>query len=319
LSSEKEKIRVGVSSCLLGEQVRWNGEHKKDVFVYEVLGRYFEWAPSCPEMEIGMGVPREAVYLEGKANAAKLIGKETKTDWTAKMVKYSRQRSRELGRAGICGYIFKENSPTCGVQGVKLFSESGNPAGQGSGLFAHTFMERCPLVPVEEEGRLHDPKIRENFIVRVFSYHRLLRLFEKKYSRSALVQFHTNQKFLLLAHSRKHYDRLGRLVANDKKVPPAKLVGQYTELFMQTLSVKTTVKKNVDVLHHLLGFLKEILSKEEKQDILETIQDYHNQWVPLVVPLTLLRHHVRTHNIEYLMNQVYLNPHPKELMLRNHV
>ena len=186
-------------------------------------------------------------------------------------------------------------------------------------MFTKAFTDRFPLIPAEEEGRLNDPKIRENFIIRVFSYFRLQKLFSEKFSRGALVRFHTAQKFLLLAHSRKHYDALGKLVAEAKQLSPATLKNQYACLFMQALGFKSTAKKNTDVLMHMMGFLKNNLSSEEKKDILLTIEDYRNEMVPLIVPLTLIRHHVKTHNIEYLSGQVYLNPHPKELMLRNHV
>lgn len=314
-----EKIRVGVSSCLLGEKVRWNGDHKKHLYVYDMLSPYFDWVATCPEVEIGMGIPRETVYLEGSPEAPRMIGDRTKTDWTRRMRAYSEKRGRELSKLGISGYIFKKNSPSCGLMRVKVYSEARIPAGQGRGLFASEVVRQNPCIPVEEEGRLSDSGLRENFIVRVFGYHRLQSLFEARFSMAALVRFHTAEKFLLLAHSRKYYDELGRLVAGARGRPPAEVRRRYTELYMRALSFKATTKRNVDVLMHMLGFLKKKLSTEEKRDILEIIQDYHHELVPLVVPVTLLGHYVRKHQVAYLLDQVYLKPHPKELMLRNHV
>jgi len=314
-----EKIKVGVSSCLIGDKVRWNGEHKKDAFVYDLLSPHFEWVPTCPEVEVGMGVPRETVYLEGEADAPRMIGDKTKTDWTARMRAYAKKRARELSRLGLAGHIFKKNSPSCGLMRVKVYSEKRTFSGQGRGLFADEVARANPWIPVEEEGRLADPGLRENFIVRVFACHRVQRLFAGRFSLAALVRFHTAEKFLLLAHSRKVYDELGRLVAGAKGLSHAEIRDRYWELYMRALSFKTTEKKNVDVLMHMLGFLKKRLSPEEKRDILESIGDYHRKLVPLIVPVTLLGHYVRKHRVQYLLDQVYLNPHPKELMLRNHV
>lgn len=314
-----EKIKVGVSSCLLGEKVRWNGDHKKHVYVYDMLSPYFDWVTTCPEVEIGMGILRETVYLEGSVEATRMIGEKTKTDWTRRMRAYSEKRGRELSKLGISGYIFKKNLPSCGLMRVKVYLAKRMLAGQGRGLFAGEVVRQNPWITLEEEGRLSDAGLRENFIVRVFGYHRLQSLFKAKFSMAALVRFHTMEKFLLLAHSRKYYDELGRLVAGAKGRPPAEVRRNYTELYMRALSFKATTKKNVDVLMHMLGFLKKEISKEEKSDILETIKDYHRRLVPLVVPLTLLGHYVRKHQVRYLVDQVYLNPHPKELMLRNHI
>lgn len=193
------------------------------------------------------------------------------------------------------------------------------PTPNGRGLFADAFMRQYPLIPVEDEGRLHDPAIRENFITRVFAYERLSHLLDGRLSRKALVEFHTAHKFLLLAHSRKHYDALGKLVATAKQYSPSELKHRYAEGFMQTLTFKTSAKKNTDVLYHMLGFFKKLLSEVEKQGVIKAIEDYRRELVPLVVPVTLVRHHVRNHQVAYLSDQVYLYPHPKELMLRNHV
>jgi len=266
-----------------------------------------------------MGIPRETVQLTGDPKAPRMVGNKTGTDWTARMNRYSKKRSAELAKLKLSGYIFKNRSPSCGIARIKVYGDDGNPTPNGRGLFADAFMQQCTLIPVEDEGRLHDARIRENFITRVFSYHRLVQLLNGRFSRKALVEFHTSHKFLLLAHSRKHYDALGKLVATAKQYSPTELKTRYAETFMETLSFKTSPKKNADVLYHMLGFFKKLLSEEEKQNIIEAIEDYRQELVPLIVPVTLIKHHVRQHKIAYLLDQVYLNPHPKELMLRNHV
>ncbi|MDH3256122.1 MAG: DUF523 and DUF1722 domain-containing protein, partial [Nitrospinota bacterium] len=191
----ESKIKVGVSSCLLGEKVRWNGDHKQDLFVKDLLGRFFEWVPTCPEVEVGMGTPRETVQLTGNPDAPRMVGTTTGTDWTSQMNRYSKKRSAELVTMNLCGYIFKNRSPSCGIARIKVYGDDGNPTPNGRGLFADAYMQQCALVPVEDEGRLHDPGIRENFITRVFAYHRLAHLLHSRLSRKALVEFHTAHKF----------------------------------------------------------------------------------------------------------------------------
>jgi len=313
------KMRVGVSSCLLGEKVRWNGDHKQDLYVKDLLGRYFEWVPVCPEVEAGMGIPRETVQLQGDPQKPRMVGTVTGEDWTARMNRYSQKRARELVPLNLCGYIFKNRSPSCGIARIKVYDDAGRAAPNGRGLFAGAVMDHVPLLPIEDEGRLRDARIRENFITRVFAFYRLNTFLGKKFTHSSLVAFHTAHKFLLLAHSRKHYDALGRLVAQAKQIAPSVLKTRYAEEFMHALSFKSTPKKNADVLYHMLGFFKKQLNAVEKEDVIEAIEDYRKELVPLIVPVTLIRHHVRKHGIDYLRDQVYLHPHPKELMLRNHV
>ncbi|QPJ64685.1 MAG: DUF523 and DUF1722 domain-containing protein [Candidatus Nitrohelix vancouverensis] len=314
------KIKIGVSSCLVGEKVRWNGDHKQDRFVREMLGAYFEYVPVCPEVEVGMGVPRETVALYGELDSPKMISKKSRKDWTKPMRSYLKDRINGLSDDALCGYIFKSKSPSCGLGRVPVYTEMGSAkVRHGPGMFADAFMKAFPLIPVEDEGRLNDARLRENFIVRVFCYQRLQSLMREGLALKSLVRFHTQHKFLLLSYSRKHYDALGQLVGNPKSVPRRELFSRYGELFMETLQLKSTPKKNTDVLLHMMGFFKTILSKEEKEDILNVIHDYRNELLPLIVPVTLIRHQVSKHNIEYLKDQVYLNPHPKELMLRNHV
>jgi uncharacterized protein YbgA (DUF1722 family)/uncharacterized protein YbbK (DUF523 family) len=316
-----KKIKIGVSSCLIGEKVRWNGDHKQDRYVKDTLSRFFEYVPVCPEVEVGMGTPRETVALYGTLENPKMLSKKTQTDWTRKMNRYTKDRIKSLDNDDLCGYIFKSKSPSCGLARIPVHDElDRSKARHGAGIFADAYIKANPLVPTEDEGRLNDSRIRENFIVRVFSFYRLKNnLLNQKAKAENLVQFHTAHKFLLLAHSRKHYQILGKIVAEVKNNPWNRVLSSYIFSFMEALTLKSTTKKNTDVLLHMIGFLKKMLTKSEKEDILAAIEDYRNELIPLIVPATLVRHQVKKHKIEYLMNQIYLNPHPKELMLRNHV
>ncbi len=311
-------IRIGISRCLLGEQVRYDGGHKRDSFLADTLGRHVEWVPVCPEVEAGLGTPREAMRLVGPSETPRLLTIKSGLDHTRIMERFSRHRVRELDAMDLSGYVFKQDSPSCGVEGVRVYHKQGLPAQNGVGLFARIFQERFPLVPVEEEGRLTDPSLRDNFLERVFSYARWREWRRRRLTRQGLMDFHRRHKFLLLAHSRPHYEKLGRLVGNAKQHRPADLAQAYGRLFMEALQVKATVRKHVNVLQHMAGFFKSRLSQAEREEWQEVLQDYHRGLTPLVVPLTLVKHYVRRLDIRYLADQVYLNPHPKELMLRHH-
>jgi uncharacterized protein YbgA (DUF1722 family) len=205
------------------------------------------------------------------------------------------------------------------MERVRVYVKPGTVERKGTGLFAAAVLKQFPDMPVEEEGRLSDAELRENFVERIFAFDRLQRLFARPFARGPIVDFHAAHKFMLLAHSPDYYRQLGQLVARIKKTSPVQFKDEYRALFMRALKFKATVKKNTNVLQHIAGFLKNFLSDSEKADIHEAIVDYHRSLVPLIVPITLLRHFVYKHNIEYIQNQYYLNPHPKELMLRNHV
>jgi len=313
------KIKIGVSSCLLGVKVRFDGNHRQDRYLTDILDPYVEWMRVCPEVEVGMGVPRESVYLLGNLEEPRMVGHRTGKDWTDPMNRYAQKRVRELVAEDLCGFIFKKASPSCGIGGVPIRSEKKMPIGKGAGLFARAFMQEYPLVPVEDEGRLNDAKIRDNFITRIFAYRRLQDLVENGFQRGELVKFHTTYKYLLLAHSPKHYKQLGQVVANPKKYSKKELEDAYSATFMEGLTCRATKKKHVNVLQHMHGFFKDEVSPEDRQDVYRCIKDYEKGYVPLIVPMTLIQHFVRKYNVEYLRDQIYLNPHPKELMLRNHV
>ena len=314
------EIRMGISACVLGKEVRYDGGHRRDRYVTDVLGQYFEFVPVCPEVECGLSVPREAMRLVGDPESPRLLTSRTGVDHTERMRDWSRKRVEELTGEGLAGFIFKKDSPSSGLHRVKVYHPSGESSSRdGRGLFAAALVEAMPLLPVEEEGRLNDPGLRENFIERVFSLRRWMDFLAEGPDYRSLVAFHTRQKLLMMAHSPVHFTRLGRLVAEGKAWPPDELLEQYGTLYMQALEIVSTVNKNVNVLQHIMGYFKEYLSADEKAELLEVIWDYRAAQVPLVVPLTLVKHYVRKYQVEYLATQVYLLPHPAELMLRNHV
>ncbi|MBN2060624.1 MAG: DUF523 and DUF1722 domain-containing protein [Deltaproteobacteria bacterium] len=314
-----ERIRLGVSTCLLGENVRFDGGHKHDRFITDTLGQYLDFVPVCPEVECGLGIPRESMRLVGDPEAPRLVTVRTHVDHTDRMLSWARKRVKELDKEDLCGFIFKSDSPSSGMERVKVYNEKGMPEKKGVGLFAGVFMTHFHLIPVEEEGRLHDPRLRENFIERIFTLKRWRRLCARKKGLGDLVDFHTRNKLLVLSHSEKHYRAMGKLVADGRRVPNQSLYGQYETMLMEALSLKTTVKKNANVLYHLMGYFKNDLSADEKQELLEIFQQYQSGHIPLIVPVTLINHYVRKYRQPYLVEQTYLNPHPVNLQLRNHV
>ena len=312
------KIKLGISACLLGENVRYDGGHKLDRFLRDTLGQYVEYVPVCPETECGLGVPREAMRLVGDAAAPRLVTIKTKRDLTDRMVSWAENRVSELEKEDLCGFIFKSRSPSSGMERVKVYNEKGMPSMKGRGIFAGVFMDRFPLIPAEEEGRLHDPKLRENFIESIFVLKPWREMLGGRRTLGRLVEFHTQNKLLLLSHSQKHYREMGRLVASGKKLPPSELFERYEVMLLEALRLKTTVRKNTNVLQHMMGYFKKDLSGDEKQELLETIESYRQGDVPLIVPVTLIKHYVRKYREAYLSGQSYLNPHPADLRLRNH-
>jgi uncharacterized protein YbgA (DUF1722 family)/uncharacterized protein YbbK (DUF523 family) len=313
------RIRIGVSACLLGDEVRYDGGHKRDTFLTEILGPLVEWVKVCPEVEAGMGTPRESIRLVDENGTIRLRTVKTGLNHTASMTAYAARKTAALADEDLCGYVLKKDSPSCGMTRVKVYRDKEPGRRTGVGIFAQALLARFPHLPVEEEGRLADPRLRENFIERVFAYRRLRDLFESRWSLGDLVRFHTAHKLVLLAHSTQSYTRLGRLVAGARSAERAILRSQYTAGFMDALAAIATPKRHANVLQHMVGYFKETLDAASRAEVLASIEDYRLGLVPLVVPVTLLRHHVRVQDVEYLAGQIYLAPHPKELMLRNHV
>jgi uncharacterized protein YbgA (DUF1722 family)/uncharacterized protein YbbK (DUF523 family) len=311
-------FKIGISSCLLGNKVRWNAGHKINRYLADTLGRFVEYVPVCPEVEAGFGVPRESMRLVGDPESPRLITFKSKTDHTDQMIRWAKKRVKELESDDLCGFIFKSDSPSSGMIRVKVYGEKGMPRKVGISMFARAFMEHFPLIPVEDDGRLNNPLIRENFILQIFTMKRWRDLLTGKRGMGKLVDFHTRNKLLILSHSQKHYREMGKLVASGKKMPIRELYGQYQLILMDALKLKTTMKKNTNVLQHLMGYFKKQLSADEKQELLEVFAHYRNGLVPLIVPITLINHYVRKYDQPYLKQQTYLNPHPLELKLRNH-
>jgi uncharacterized protein YbbK (DUF523 family)/uncharacterized protein YbgA (DUF1722 family) len=276
-----EPIRIGVSTCLLGEQVRFDGGHKRDPFLVDTFGRYVEWVPVCPEVEAGFGVPRESMHLRQVDAQVRLVTTKTGIDHTDAMQRYASRRVAALAAHDLCGYVLKKNSPSCGMERVKIYRRSG-PVGSGRGLFAAALLEAFPHLPVEEEGRLSDPRLRENFVERVFAYRRLRSLFSGRWSLGGLVAFHTAHKLQLMAHAPQRYAALGRLVAGAKALARTVLRESYAGQFMGALEVMATRKRHVNVLQHILGYFSDQLDDAARRELLELIEDYGRGLSPLV-------------------------------------
>jgi uncharacterized protein YbgA (DUF1722 family)/uncharacterized protein YbbK (DUF523 family) len=322
-----DTIRIGISACLLGQEVRFDGGHKRDHFLTETFGRLVEWVAVCPEVEVGMGTPREPIRLVRGADPAssgseaqvRLVGVKSGKDWTQSMRTWSADRLEQLATLDLCGYVLKKDSPSCGMERVKIYATPGMPDKSGVGLFAAALLARFPSLPVEEEGRLQDPRLRDNFVERVFAYRRLRTLFAGRWTTGELVRFHTAHKLVLLAHQPSAYAALGRLVATARQHPRAELRERYEREFMSALRRIATPKRHANVMQHVVGYFRTQLDADSRDELLALIEDHRNGIVPLIVPITLIKHHARRLGVEYLQGQVYLEPHPRELALRNHV
>jgi uncharacterized protein YbgA (DUF1722 family)/uncharacterized protein YbbK (DUF523 family) len=316
--TDPDIIRIGISACLLGEKVRYDGGHKKDSFVTGTLGRYFEWVPVCPEVELGLGTPRESMRLERSDSGVRMVITKTGEDLTRPMEQYARSRLAGLRAAGLCGYILKNNSPSCGLYRVRVYGGSGAAHRSGRGLFAGELLENFPSLPVEEEGRLSDPRLRENWIERVFAYHRLRKLWKSRWTAHDLVRFHAANKLVLLSHAPQAYESLGRLVAHAGRTARQALRDTYERSYMEAISIPATRGRHANVLQHMAGYFKNVADPESRKELAELIGDYRKGLVPLLVPLTLLKHFARIYGTDYLESQAYMNPDPKELALRTY-
>jgi uncharacterized protein YbgA (DUF1722 family)/uncharacterized protein YbbK (DUF523 family) len=313
-----ERPHVGISACLLGAPVRYDGGHKQDHFLTDTLGRFVQWVPVCPEVECGLLTPREPMHLEGDPGAPRLVTTRTHVDHTDRMLKWAARRLREVEREDLWGFVFKANSPSCGIARVRVYGEAEAPRKAAAGIFARALMERLPLLPVEDEGRLCDFAIRDSFIERLFALRRYRELLRSDASAGGLVAFHAAHKMQLMAHGQRHLSEMGRLVAGAGRSSSRDLLERYGRLFADALSAKATVAKSCNVLLHVLGFFKKRLAPEERQELLAAIERYRQGHVPLLVPIVLVQHCARKCGEPYLQGQTYLNPSPVELMLRNH-
>ena len=309
------KPLVGISSCLLGQQVRFDGGHKKDGWITGPLGAFFDFLPVCPEVGIGLGVPRPTIHLVGDPARPRALGsKDASLDVTARLEAFGIAQLPHL--EGLSGYILKSKSPSCGMARVPVTSEKGMPAKVGVGIYARVLLERMPLLPVEEEGRLNDPVLRENFVTRVYVLHRWQQLRVERMTAAKLIDFHSRQKYLVMAHSQAAYQRLGQMLSHLKQVDLEAVADMYVAELMAALARRVTRKRHVNVLHHIMGYFTDHIDAGDKAELLASIEAYRREEVALVVPSTLLRHHLRRHPDPYMEKQVYLAPHPEKLALR---
>ena len=313
-----QSIKLGISSCLLGNNVRYDGGHKLDHYLRHTLGQFIEWVPVCPEVECGLPVPREAMDLVGAPDSPRLITRVAGVDHTNRMLQWAKKKLATLEQEGLSGYVFKARSPSCGVHDSKVYSKPGRVAGGRAGLFAEAVMGCFPFMPIEDEEGLQDPDIRENFIERLFVYPRWQELLAEGGTIGQLVAFHSRHKYLLMSHSARHLKELGSFVADPKKYKRSELLEQYFRLLMEGLKLQATVRKHTNVLQHMAGDFKKQHSPAEKLELREVIARYHQGLVPLIVPITLVKHYAGKYDDPYLKDQHYLVPHPLELMLRNH-
>jgi uncharacterized protein YbgA (DUF1722 family)/uncharacterized protein YbbK (DUF523 family) len=319
-AAEIPRVRLGISACLLGEKVRYNGGHKRDTLLADTFGRYVEWLPVCPEVEVGMGTPRPPIRLERHGGAIRLVMPSTGDDLTAAMRSWAECRVEALAGLELDGYVLKQDSPSCGMERVKVYHGPGAPLKEGRGLFAAVLLARLPDLPVEEEGRLNDPLLRESFVNRVFVHYRWREEEKSGWSRAALMRFHQRHKLLLMARNQCGMRRLGRLLGEaDREASVSDLAQEYRRDLTAILDRPATRRGHTTVLRHLAGCVSGTLDAADRAELTETVERYRLGLVPLIVPLTLIRHHVRRQRIEPLRDQVYLEPHPHELMLLNHV
>lgn len=309
--------KIAVSACLMGAEVRYNGGHKQSQLCSRTLTDYFDCIAVCPEVAIGLGIPREPIRLVGDPQHPQAVGTvHHQLNVTQTLADYAAKMASELH--DICGYIFMQKSPSCGLHRVKVYGDNGMPIDHGGrGIYAQAFCALHPDLPVEEDGRLNDPVLRENFLTRVFVYAAWQQLLKEGLSRRRLTEFHSRYKYLLMAHNPMQYKTLGNLLGNMGKSDPSVLGPRYFSELMAALKKCATRRTHTNVLHHLSGYLKQTISAEDKQEMQQVIRQYLRGIVPLVVPLTLFKHHLRLHPDPYVAQQVYLQPHPENLSLRN--
>lgn len=318
MPSPSSKPRIGISACLVGSEVRYNGGHKSSALCHVLFEEHFDWVPLCPEMAIGLGVPRDPIRLVGDPDAPQVVAtRDPGEDFTAPLRAYGQRMAEEL--TDICGYVFMQKSPSCGLERVKVYQHNGHPALKGGrGAYADAFCACRPDLPVEEEGRLHDPVLRENFISRVYAYADWQQQLAEGLSRSALISFHSRYKYLLMAHNPQAYRTLGRLLGSmSRDDDPGQVGSRYFGQLMAALRRCASRGTHGNVLQHLAGYLRSALGADDRAELQGLISQYQEGIVPLVVPLTLLKHHLHNHPDPYLLQQAYLNPHPAKLGLRN--
>jgi uncharacterized protein YbgA (DUF1722 family)/uncharacterized protein YbbK (DUF523 family) len=316
MSSDKT-IKIGVGGCLVGQDVRYNGDHKRSNKVIESLRPFVDFMPMCPEVGIGLGVPRETIRLVVEGEDTRLKDSNTQTkDHTNAMVDYSLAQSEKI--KSFSGYIFVKGSPSCGVHRVGRYTEEGNPKdSKGQGVFVKQVLAINPLLPVEDDARLHDPNLRERFIVKVYTYHSWQQLQAEGLSHKALIDFWSDHKYLVMSRHYQSYKDIGRLLAAAGSHDVEQLGTQLIEMIMAALTHVPTRKGHVNVLQHIKGYLKNKLTRDESRDIDEKIEQYRTNVIPLIVPMSLLSHQFKRFENDYISRQVFMSPYPEQLSLRN--
>jgi uncharacterized protein YbgA (DUF1722 family)/uncharacterized protein YbbK (DUF523 family) len=311
-----DKIPIGISSCLLGNEVRYNASHSRDSYINGTLSEFFEFLPFCPEVGIGLGVPRPTIRLVNEGEGIRVVGvKDPAMDVTEPLKAYTQEQLPSVQE--LSGFIFKRGSPSCGMERVKIYNSKGMPGDTGSGMFAHGVMKAFPHLPTEEEGRLGDPRLRENFLQRVFVYHHWRHQIEPNLSVRELTKFHACIKLTLMSHDQNRARDLGRLAATARDNNLQEIAAEYLEELMAILKIVASRKNHVNVLQHIQGYLKRNLDSDDKAELVDTIMQYGRGEVPLIVPVTLLRHHFRKCPDDYIDNAWYMSPYPMSLKLRN--
>lgn len=315
------RLRIGISTCLLGQNVRYDGGHKRNAFLMNTLGDYVEWVPVCPEVDIGLGTPRPPIRLERAAEGGvRLVMPDRDEDLTERMRAYAEERVERLRSEGLAGYVLKSGSPSCGMERVKLWDPNGVPSRDGVGLYAEALRRSLPQLPTEEEGRLHDARLRENFITRIFARGRWLDFLAGGLTMHGLMTFHSRHKYLLMSRDPGAARELGRLLGTTEGDAGVEALGTaYEEGFSRALEFLPSRGRHTNVLQHMAGYVSDDIDAGDRAELAAAIDGYRTGLVPLIVPVTLLRHYVRRLEVEYLADQVYLDPHPHEMMLLNHV
>jgi len=316
-----DRLRLGVSTCLLGENVRYDGGHKRNQFLIQTLGSYVDWVSVCPEVDIGLGTPRPPIRLERTDDGGvRLVMPDSGDDLTAAMTDYADRKVEALRDERLAGYVLKSGSPSCGMERVRLYDANGVPSRDGVGMFAEALLRLMPQLPVEEEGRLNDARLRENFIARIFARGRWLALHDAGLSMWALMGYHARHKYLLMSRNPAATRELGRLLGQaDPGSDITSLASEYERGFGAALSELPSRGRHTNVLQHLAGYVSDEIDTGDRAELTESIEGYRSGLVPLIVPVVLIRHYVRRLGLDYLSGQVYLEPHPHELMLLNHV
>lgn len=312
-------MKLGVSACLLGSMCRYDGTNSKDGFIVNTLGNYFDFEPYCPEAEV-FGTPRPTIRLVERDNEVRVVTTYDKVDLTDTLDESCEKNANRIENDYLCGFILKASSPTCGLERVKVYKEINAPSEKkGVGRFAALIKEKYPYLPVEEEGRLKDAWLRENFLMQIFAYKNLHEFIDSKPTFKDLVQFHTDYKYLIYSKSTKAYKELGNIVANHDKKDVEDILEEYKLAFLKAINEKGNIKKTYNVLLHIFGYFKKLISKEEKEEILESIEDYRSKLIPLIAVIKIINVYTKRFDVQYLKTQKFLNPYPKELALRSDV